>query len=67
MQLKKCPMCNSTKIRRIREDLEAVVKGKKIVVPDVDRIKCFSCSEEFFDHASNEKIDAYRGNRKAAA
>jgi hypothetical protein len=37
------------------------------VVPDVQRQKCFSCKEEFFDHTANEKLDAYRRNRRVAA
>jgi hypothetical protein len=36
-------------------------------IPDVERQKCFSCGKEFFDHTSNEKLDAFRRKSKAAA
>ncbi len=67
MQLKKCPICGSPKIRRICEEFKATVQGKKMVIPNVERQKCSSCGEEFFDHASNEKLDAFRRKRKVAA
>ena len=67
MQLKKCPVCGSPKIRLISEEFKAIVRGKKMTIPDVERQKCFSCGEEFFDHASNEKLDAFRRKSKAAA
>jgi YgiT-type zinc finger domain-containing protein len=67
MQLKKCPLCGSPKIQRINEDFKAVIHGKKRAIPDVERQKCFSCGEEFFDHTSNEKLDAFRRKSKAAA
>jgi YgiT-type zinc finger domain-containing protein len=67
MQLTKCPLCRSAKIRRICEDFKVTVAGKKTIIPDVDRYKCFSCGEELFDHASNEKLDLYRRKPQAAA
>jgi len=67
MQLKKCPMCGSSKIRIICEEFKAVVRGKKMAIPNIERQKFFSCGEEFFDHASNTKLDAFRQKRKVAA
>jgi YgiT-type zinc finger domain-containing protein len=67
MQLKKCPLCGSAKIRRICEDFKVTIAGQRKIIPDVDRYKCFTCGEEFFDHASNVKLDLYRRKRKAAA
>jgi YgiT-type zinc finger domain-containing protein len=67
MQLKKCPACGSPKIRRSCEEFKATIHGKKLVIPDIERQKCFSCGEEFFDHASNEKLDAFRRICKVAA
>jgi YgiT-type zinc finger domain-containing protein len=67
MQLKKCPICGSSKIRQICEEFKVTIQGKKMAIPDVERQKCNSCGEEFFDHASNEKLDAFRRKRKIAA
>lgn len=67
MQLKECPICGSPKIRRICEEFKATIQGKKLVIPDIERHKCFSCGEEFFDRASNEKLDVFRSKRKVAA
>jgi YgiT-type zinc finger domain-containing protein len=66
-KLKKCPVCGSTKIHLIREEFKAIVQGKKMVIPYVERQKCFSCGEEFFDHKSNENLDAFRQKRRSSA
>jgi YgiT-type zinc finger domain-containing protein len=55
------------KFNGLTKTFKAIIHGKKMAIPDVERQKCFSCGEEFFDHTSNEKLDAFRRKSKAAA
>ncbi len=60
-------MCESCEIREIVEDRVYEKNGKKVIVPNVPREKCFSCGEQFFDQDSFEVIEAFFENKKKAA
>ena len=45
IKLTRCPMCHGKKIREIVEDRVYEKQGKKVIVPNVPREKCFSCGE----------------------
>ncbi|MBI4041636.1 MAG: YgiT-type zinc finger protein [Deltaproteobacteria bacterium] len=64
IKLTQCPMCGSSEIREIVEDRVYEKLGKKVVVPDVPREKCFSCGEQFFDQDSFEVIESFFGKNK---
>jgi YgiT-type zinc finger domain-containing protein len=60
MNLKKCPLCGSLKIKQVQEEFKARVGKRTIVIPSVKRQKCASCGEEFFDREANIILDRYR-------
>lgn len=64
--LKRCPVCDSSKIKQIVEDRVYFHKHKKIEIPNVPREKCFSCGEQFFGPDSYDVINAYRNKKKVA-
>jgi len=59
MKLKRCPNCGSRGIRRARKSFRAKVKGRVVIVPDVEREICPDCKAEYFDREANISIDAY--------
>ena len=60
MNLKKCPLCGSIKIKQTRGEFKARVGKRIIVIPSVKRQQCASCGEEFFDREANAILDRYR-------
>ena len=59
LAIKRCPNCGSRNIRRVRKSFRAKVKGRVIVVPDVEREICPDCRAEYFDREANITIDAH--------
>lgn len=59
LELKRCPNCGSRGIKRVRKSFRANVKGRAIVVPDVEREICPDCKAEYFDREANIAIDSY--------
>jgi len=59
LTLKRCPNCGSRGIRRVRKSFRAKMKGRLIIVPDVEREICPDCRAEYFDREANIAIDAY--------
>ena len=57
--LTRCPNCGSRSIARVRKSFRAKVKGRLIMVPDVEREICPDCRAEYFDREANIAIDAY--------
>jgi YgiT-type zinc finger domain-containing protein len=58
VNIKTCPTCGSRRVRRVREDAKLTIRGRRVVVPDVEFIRCDACGEQLFDHEANQKIDA---------
>lgn len=56
--LKKCPICGSRRIERVRESVELHPCGRVIRVPDVEFDRCGNCGERFFNHDASQRIDA---------
>ena len=59
LKLTKCPFCNSSNFKEIIEDRVYEKQGKKVVVPNVPREKCFSCGEQFFGPVACQIIDDF--------
>jgi len=59
LELKRCPNCGSRGIRRVRKSFRAKVKGRVVIVPDVEREICPDYKAEYFDREANISIDAY--------
>jgi len=56
---KSCPMCDSSKIKRVKRTLTFNTKHGKVKVPNLFLDECNSCKEQFFDEEANSKIDTY--------
>lgn len=67
--IKKCPICGSGKLQRLRESVELHPRGRRLQVPDVEFDRCLNCGERFFDDAASQKIDAAlaSGKRRKSA
>ncbi|HEX9654073.1 MAG TPA: YgiT-type zinc finger protein, partial [bacterium] len=61
MKLTYCPICNSTKLKTVTGELSFETAIGEVEIPEVTRIRCQVCHEEFFDHAANVILDQYRG------
>ncbi len=61
MNLTNCPICNSTKLKTVSGGLSFETSKGKVEIPEVTRIRCEVCHEEFFDHEANVLLDQYRG------
>ncbi len=59
IELRSCPNCGSRSIKRVRKPFRAKVKGRLVMVPDVEREICSDCRAEYFDREANITIDAY--------
>ncbi|MDD5675000.1 MAG: YgiT-type zinc finger protein [Chitinivibrionales bacterium] len=60
MDIKKCPICGSIKIKQVSGEFKAHTGKRIIVIPSVKRQQCASCGEEFFDREANAILDRYR-------
>jgi len=61
MNLTKCPICNSTELKTVTGELSFETAKGEVKIPEVTRIRCQVCHEEFFDHEANVILDHYRG------
>lgn len=59
MELKRCPICHSSKIERAKKELRYRLGNKVHRIPDITREICKSCGEEFFSREANKKIDSH--------
>jgi YgiT-type zinc finger domain-containing protein len=62
-----CPLCGSTRIRRVREPVGFGRGRRRVVVRDVPFQRCLACREQFFDHESNLLIDREVERRRGRA
>lgn len=60
MNLTKCPICNSDKLKTVTGELSFETSIGSVKIPEVTRIRCEVCHEEFFDHEANIILDQYR-------
>ena len=60
MNIKTCPLCGSAKIKQVRGEFKARTGKRIIIIPSVQRQRCDSCGEEFFDREANALLDIYR-------
>jgi YgiT-type zinc finger domain-containing protein len=63
MKLTYCPNCNSDKLKTVTGELSFETSKGEVKIPEVTRIRCEVCHEEFFDHEANVILDRYRGKR----
>ena len=67
MELSCCPICESNRIKIVKEKISFQTPEGGIVIPNVTRQKCLACDEEFFDHQANLVLDRYRGKKETVA
>jgi YgiT-type zinc finger domain-containing protein len=60
VKIKKCPICGSKKIRRVRRDLKIDVGDLHFTTPNLSFNECPNCGEQFFDLAAMQKIESHR-------
>jgi YgiT-type zinc finger domain-containing protein len=58
INIKTCPTCGSRRVHPVHEDVKFTIRDRRVVVPDLDFIRCDACGEQLFDHEANQKIDA---------
>jgi YgiT-type zinc finger domain-containing protein len=63
MKLTNCPICNSKKLKAITGELSFETAKGSVTIPEITRMRCEVCHEEFFDHEANVILDRYRGKR----
>ena len=61
MNLTCCPICYSSKIKTVTGEISFKTPKGEITIPEVTRIKCDNCGEEFFNREANMMLDHYRG------
>ena len=57
MKFKRCPLCDSPKIKQRKGPYDFMIKGEKITTPAVSYWACPNCGEAFFDREANQIID----------
>ncbi|MCX5674604.1 MAG: YgiT-type zinc finger protein [Planctomycetota bacterium] len=58
--LRRCPTCGSRNIRLVRSDYRMRRRGRRVVVPDLERQECPDCGEVVLDCAAMERLEARR-------
>jgi YgiT-type zinc finger domain-containing protein len=58
-QIKTCPTCGSSRIRRVVRDVTRQYKGQTFIVPAVELYDCPVCDEKAYDREAMLKIEAY--------
>jgi YgiT-type zinc finger domain-containing protein len=70
-EIKHCPTCGSTRIRRVKKDWAGESSGEKYVVTDLVFDECPACNERIFDrdavHRIQERSPAFTHLRRKAA
>lgn len=48
-------------LKTIVDEMFFQTPAGEVAIPEVTRVKCDDCGEEFFDHEANKVLDQYRG------
>ena len=56
--IKKCPVCGSVKIKKVRNDFQGMVNGVKYSVQSLEYYECPDCKEKVYDINAMRKIEA---------
>ncbi len=65
MKLKKCPRCDSKRIREETGEVRRTICGKKMVIPNVTYWHCLSCKEKIFPALALRKMEEFLKQRAA--
>lgn len=65
---KTCPTCGSKRIALVRTDYRTSVRGRPVVVKDLERQECPVCGEVLFDRAAMKRMQSlWPGRRRKSA
>jgi uncharacterized protein with PIN domain len=56
--IKKCPVCGSLKIKKVRKDLQGNVGDVKYSVQSLEYYECPDCKEKIYDINAMRRIEA---------
>ena len=59
LTIKTCPLCGSSRIKRLRRTLSRSYRGRNYTVPNVQYFACPDCGERLYDAAAIDKIQAH--------
>jgi YgiT-type zinc finger domain-containing protein len=59
LQIKTCPTCGSSKIRRVVRNITRKYKGQTYTVPKVSFYDCPNCGEKVYDREAMQKIEVH--------
>ncbi len=60
----KCPICGSTNVKRMREDLQLHPRERVLEITNLEVDHCMNCGEIFLDHEASQKIDSAMAKRR---
>jgi YgiT-type zinc finger domain-containing protein len=68
LKIATCPACGRRALRREAGPFSFDVRGRRLTLADLPRLRCTACGETFFDRESHRVLDARRGlPRRGAA
>lgn len=67
IDLKTCPTCQSPRIRRVKQTVTRMSRGKKFTVPQLVFHECPVCGEQVYSPEAMQKIEAHRPKRAKTA
>ena len=59
LQIKTCPTCGSSKIRRVVRNITRKYKGQTYTVPKVSYYDCPNCGEKVYDREAMRRIESH--------
>jgi len=59
LNIKICPSCGGTKIRKVRGNWTGVFKGETYTVPNLEYYECPDCGEKVYDREAMRQIEAH--------
>jgi YgiT-type zinc finger domain-containing protein len=66
IKIKTCPTCGSKRIRLVCEDAKFSIRGRQVIVHELDFLRCDNCGERLYDIEASRKIDSVIGRTGAA-
>ncbi|MCL4197455.1 MAG: YgiT-type zinc finger protein [Phycisphaerales bacterium] len=67
IELKTCPTCGSSRIRRVRRTVTRTSRGREFKVPNLVFYECPDCGEQVYSPEAMERIESCRPKRDDAA
>jgi len=59
LNIKTCPSCEGTKIKKVRGSWTGNFKGQAYTVPNLEFFECLDCGEKIYDREAMREIEAH--------